>query len=107
LLRCWRFDAAENARNYPWLISCWLALGHRDVAPSDWRSRQVALAPEVPTVRSVALRCREPGRNREPMIRQSRCPPGAAAVEHPRLRGRGRPLARAGGGTGNGALAEG
>jgi DNA-binding CsgD family transcriptional regulator len=65
LLRCWRFDAARQSRFYhrclaPDLVRLALELGHRDVAVevADTVAAGVALAPEVPTVRSLALRCR-------------------------------------------------
>jgi DNA-binding CsgD family transcriptional regulator/tetratricopeptide (TPR) repeat protein len=65
LLRCWRFDVARDNRFYhrwlaPDLVRLALALGHRDVAAevADTVAAGVALAPEVPTVRSLALRCR-------------------------------------------------
>jgi DNA-binding CsgD family transcriptional regulator len=64
LLRCWRFDAARENRFYhrylaPDLVRLALTLGHRDVAAevADAVAAGAALAPEVPTVRSVALRC--------------------------------------------------
>jgi DNA-binding CsgD family transcriptional regulator len=64
LLRCWRFDAARECRFYhralaPDLVRLALALGHRDVAAevAGTVAAGVALAPEVPTVRSLALRC--------------------------------------------------
>jgi DNA-binding CsgD family transcriptional regulator len=64
LLRCWRFDAARECRFYhralaPDLVRLALALGHRDVAAevASTVAAGVALAPEVPTVRSLALRC--------------------------------------------------
>jgi DNA-binding CsgD family transcriptional regulator len=64
LLRCWRFDAARENRYYhrclaPDLLRLALALGHRDVAAevASAVAAGVALAPEVPTVRSLALRC--------------------------------------------------
>jgi len=64
LLRCWRFDAARENRFYhrclaPDLVRLALALGHRDVAAevASAVAAGVALAPEVPTVRSLALRC--------------------------------------------------
>jgi DNA-binding CsgD family transcriptional regulator/tetratricopeptide (TPR) repeat protein len=64
LLRCWRFEAAREDRFYdrclaPDLVRLALALGHHDVAAEVVRRvvADVALAPEVPTVRSVALRC--------------------------------------------------
>jgi DNA-binding CsgD family transcriptional regulator len=63
LLRCWRFDAERDCRFYhralaPDLVRLALALGHRDVAAEVARTvaAGVALAPEVPTVRSLALR---------------------------------------------------
>ena len=65
LLRCWRVDAARDNRFYhrwlaPDLVRLALALGHRDVAAevAGTVAEGVALAPEVPTVRSLALRCR-------------------------------------------------
>lgn len=65
LLRCWRFDAERDNRYYhrclaPDLVRLALALGHRDVAAevADTVESGAALAPEVPTVRSLALRCR-------------------------------------------------
>ena len=64
LLRCWRVDAARDNRFYhrwlaPDLVRLALTLGHRDVAAevADTVAAGVALAPEVPTVRSLALRC--------------------------------------------------
>jgi DNA-binding CsgD family transcriptional regulator len=64
LLRCWRFEAAREDRFYdrclaPDLVRLALALGHRLVAVevADAVAADVALAPAVPTVRSVALRC--------------------------------------------------
>ena len=64
LLRCWRFDTARESRFYhralaPDLVRLALALGHRDVAAevASAVAAGVALAPEVPTVRSLALRC--------------------------------------------------
>src|SRR6516165_6175963 len=64
LLRCWRFDAARQCRFYhralaPDLVRLALALGHRDVAAevASTVAAGAALAPEVPTVRSLALRC--------------------------------------------------
>jgi DNA-binding CsgD family transcriptional regulator/tetratricopeptide (TPR) repeat protein len=64
LLRCWRFDAARENRFYhrylaPDLVRLALALGHRDIAAevASAVAAGVALTPEVPTVRSVALRC--------------------------------------------------
>ena len=65
LLRCWRADVARDARFYhralaPDLVRLALTLGHPDVAAevTDAVAADVALAPEVPTVRSMALRCR-------------------------------------------------
>jgi DNA-binding CsgD family transcriptional regulator len=65
LLRCWRFDAARENRFYhrclaPDLVRLALVLGHRDVAAevADTVAAGAALAPEVPTVHSLALRCR-------------------------------------------------
>jgi DNA-binding CsgD family transcriptional regulator/tetratricopeptide (TPR) repeat protein len=65
LLRCWRVDVARDNRFYhrwlaPDLVRLALALGHRDVATevTDTVAAGVALSPEVPTVRSLALRCR-------------------------------------------------
>src|SRR5262249_33873351 len=62
LLRCWRFDAARQCRFYhralaPDLVRLALAFGHRDVAAevAGDVATGVALAPEVPTVRSLAL----------------------------------------------------
>ena len=64
LLRCWRFDTARQNRFYhrclaPDLVRLALALGHRDVAAevASAVAEGVALAPEVLTVRSLALRC--------------------------------------------------
>jgi DNA-binding CsgD family transcriptional regulator len=64
LLRCWRFDAARECRFYhrclaPDLVRLALALGHRDVAAevAGAVTEGAALAPEVPTVQSLALRC--------------------------------------------------
>src|SRR5499427_6971840 len=66
LLRCWRFDAARECRFYhralaPDLMRLALALGHRDVAAEvvSTVAAGVALAPEVSTVRSLALRCQK------------------------------------------------
>jgi DNA-binding CsgD family transcriptional regulator len=64
LLHCWRFDIARECRFYhrclaPDLVRLALALGHDDVA-ADVASvvrTAAALAPDVPTVRSLALRC--------------------------------------------------
>jgi DNA-binding CsgD family transcriptional regulator len=65
LLRCWRFDTARENRFYhralaPDLVRLALALGHRDVAAEVAGAVEAgaALAPDVPTVRSLALRCR-------------------------------------------------
>jgi DNA-binding CsgD family transcriptional regulator len=64
LLRCWRFDTTRENRFYhralaPDLVRLALALGHRDIAAevAEAVAAGVALAPEVPTVRSLALRC--------------------------------------------------
>jgi DNA-binding CsgD family transcriptional regulator len=64
LLRCWRVEAARDSRFYhrflaPDLVRLALALGHRDVATevAGTVAAGVALAPAVPTVRSLALRC--------------------------------------------------
>jgi DNA-binding CsgD family transcriptional regulator/tetratricopeptide (TPR) repeat protein len=64
LLRCWRFDAARECRFYhralaPDLVRLALALGHRDVAAevASAVAAGVSLAPRVPTVRALALRC--------------------------------------------------
>jgi DNA-binding CsgD family transcriptional regulator len=64
LLRCWRVDAARDCRFYhrclaPDLVRLALTLGHRDVAAeiADTVAAGVTLAPDVPTVRSLALRC--------------------------------------------------
>jgi DNA-binding CsgD family transcriptional regulator len=65
LLRCWRFELAHDDRYYhrglaPDLVRLALARGHRDVAfgVADTVADSAALAGEVPTVASVALRCR-------------------------------------------------
>jgi DNA-binding CsgD family transcriptional regulator len=65
LLRCWRFEAATEIRYYhrclaPDLARLALTLGHRDVAVevADTVVAGADFAPEVPTVRSVALRTR-------------------------------------------------
>lgn len=64
LLRCWRFDVARANRYYhrclaPDLVRLGLALGHRDVAGevASAVADGAALAPDVATVQSVALRC--------------------------------------------------
>lgn len=64
LLRCWQFDVARESRFYhrclaPDLVRLALELGHRDVAAevAGVVAAGVALAPEVPTVHSLALRC--------------------------------------------------
>ena len=64
LLRCWRLDAATENRYYhrclaPELVRLALTLGHREVAAevASVVAAGAALAPEVPTVRSLALRC--------------------------------------------------
>lgn len=65
LLRCWRLESAHEDRYYHRclaadLVRLALALGHRDVASevADTVAAGVALAPDVPTVLSLALRCR-------------------------------------------------
>jgi DNA-binding CsgD family transcriptional regulator len=65
LLRCWRFEADRGDRFYhrclaPDLVRLALALGHPEVAAevADVVAAGVALAPEVASVRSLALRCR-------------------------------------------------
>jgi DNA-binding CsgD family transcriptional regulator len=76
LLRCWRFDAARECRFYhralaPDLVRLALALGHRDIAAevASAVAAGAALAPGVPTVRSLALRCQGlAGGEVEPMI---------------------------------------
>ncbi len=64
LLRCWRFDIARECRFYhrslaPDLVRLAMALGHEDVAADVARvvGTGAALAPDVPTVGSLALRC--------------------------------------------------
>jgi DNA-binding CsgD family transcriptional regulator len=64
LLRCWRFDAERESRYYhrclaPDLVRLALTLGQRDIAAEVAHvvAAGVPLAPEVPTVRSLALRC--------------------------------------------------
>jgi DNA-binding CsgD family transcriptional regulator len=64
LLRCWRLEAAREDRFYhrclaPDLVRSALALGHREVAAEVTTAvaAGAALAPEVPTVRSLSLRC--------------------------------------------------
>jgi DNA-binding CsgD family transcriptional regulator/tetratricopeptide (TPR) repeat protein len=64
LLRCWREDAARENRYYhrwlaPGLVRLALALDQRETAAevASAVAAGVPLAPEVPTVRSVALRC--------------------------------------------------
>ncbi|HEX6032459.1 MAG TPA: LuxR C-terminal-related transcriptional regulator, partial [Tepidiformaceae bacterium] len=64
LLRCWRFDATRESRFYhrslaPDLVRLALARHHREVAEEVASTvvEGVALAPNVPTVRSLALRC--------------------------------------------------
>lgn len=64
LLRCWRFEAARGDRFYHRsiaadLVRLALALGHREVAAeaSAAVAAGAALAPEVATLRSLALRC--------------------------------------------------
>jgi len=64
LLHCWQFDIGRECRFYhrclaPDLVRLALALGHEDVA-ADVASvvrTGATLAPDVPTVRSLALRC--------------------------------------------------
>jgi DNA-binding CsgD family transcriptional regulator len=65
LLRCWQFDTARTSRFYhrwlaPDLVRLALELGHRDIAAevAGTVSEGVARAPAVPTVHSLALRCR-------------------------------------------------
>jgi DNA-binding CsgD family transcriptional regulator len=65
LLRCWRYDAERESRFYhrclaPDLVRLAVALGRRDVAAevADAVEAGAALAPEVTTVGSLALRCR-------------------------------------------------
>ncbi len=65
LVHCWRIDAATGNRYYhralaPHLVRLALALGHHDVARdvADAVAESAALAPEVPTLKSAALRCR-------------------------------------------------
>jgi DNA-binding CsgD family transcriptional regulator len=65
LLRCWRVETARQSRFYfrfiaPDLVRLALALGNRDVAAevADAVAASADLAPDVPTVRSLALRCR-------------------------------------------------
>jgi DNA-binding CsgD family transcriptional regulator len=65
LLRCWRFESANEDRYYHRslaadLVRLALALDHRDVASevADAVSEAAALAAGVPTVDSLALRCR-------------------------------------------------
>jgi len=64
LLRTWRFDIARECRYYhrclaPDLVRLALALGQRDVAEevASVVAAGVPLAPEVPSVRELALRC--------------------------------------------------
>jgi DNA-binding CsgD family transcriptional regulator len=64
LLRCWRVDAARQNRYYhrclaPGLVRLALSLGQRDIAAevASVVAAGVPLAPAVPTVRSLALRC--------------------------------------------------
>jgi DNA-binding CsgD family transcriptional regulator len=64
LLHCWRVDIARESRFYhrclaPNLVRLALALGHHDVAADVARVVRIgaALAPDVPTVRSLAVRC--------------------------------------------------
>ncbi len=65
LLRCWRIDAGRENRYYhrclaPGLVRLALALGDRDAAAevASVVAAGVRLAPDVPTVRSLALRCK-------------------------------------------------
>jgi DNA-binding CsgD family transcriptional regulator len=65
LLRCWRFEADRDDRFYhrvlaPDLVRLAVALGHREVATevAEVVAAGVALAPEVASVRGLALRCR-------------------------------------------------
>jgi len=65
LLGCWRAGAAIDDRFYhrtlaPDLVHLGMELGHRDAAAevADAVAAGVALAPGVPSVRGVALRCR-------------------------------------------------
>ncbi|HEX6055032.1 MAG TPA: LuxR C-terminal-related transcriptional regulator, partial [Intrasporangium sp.] len=65
LLKCWRVEEARECRYYhrwlaPGLVRSALALGNRDVAAevADAVAEDAKLAPEVPTVRSLGLRCR-------------------------------------------------
>ncbi len=65
LLRCWRTDAATGNRYYhrslgPHLVRLAMMLGHRDIARDVAHvvDASAALAPEVPTLHSAALRCR-------------------------------------------------
>jgi DNA-binding CsgD family transcriptional regulator len=65
LLRCWLADAATGTRYHhrclaPDLVRLALTLGHPEVAAevADAVAAGAALAPEVPTVQSVALRTR-------------------------------------------------
>jgi DNA-binding CsgD family transcriptional regulator len=64
LLRAWRYDAGRGCRFYhrclaPDLVRLALTLGHPEVASevADTVTAGVALAPEVPTVGSLAMRC--------------------------------------------------
>jgi len=64
LLRCWRFDRARENRYYhrclaPGLVRLALALGEREIAAEVAAvvAVDVPLSPEVPSVRSLALRC--------------------------------------------------
>jgi DNA-binding CsgD family transcriptional regulator/tetratricopeptide (TPR) repeat protein len=65
LLRCWRASAEHDDRFYhrvlaPDLVRLALELGHADVATevTEAVAADVELAPGVPSVRGVALRCR-------------------------------------------------
>ena len=64
LLHCWRIDIARESRFYhrclaPNLVRLALALGHQAVAVdvAGVVAASAALSPDVPTLRSVALRC--------------------------------------------------
>ncbi len=91
LLRCWQSDSAAKNRYYyrrlaPDLIRLALALGHRALATdvAGAVAEASALAPEVPTVRSLALRCQGLVDGRvEPMIEAVTLARGAPLmVEH-------------------------
>jgi DNA-binding CsgD family transcriptional regulator/tetratricopeptide (TPR) repeat protein len=64
LLGCWRVDAGRENRYYhrclaPGLVRLALSLGQRDIAAdvASVVAAGVPLAPQVPTIRSLALRC--------------------------------------------------